>query len=269
MRCSAASATSGVCAWHRAECPLATPVTRVQVEVWGGTREPEGAESEGTARRAVFGTSRPRTPKPNCRPQAGGCRQRVPRSAEQPRATTAGRGRSRGGAGDRLGADGCGIVRCGAVRCWALPRRRWRTWSRASTSGRRSGGCGRTGERRARRRGGRAGAEAHLGGRAGMRQSGWGWWEGWKEKVRVENSLYPLTHSHRSQLNNKEIDRAQLHLVLKLSPPFGEQGAGLTCFSPCCPQFSSPRNTFNKCTSSVFPFIARETPTSRFLSSSM
>lgn len=115
MRCSAASATSGVCAWHRAECPLATPVTRVQVEVWGGTREPEGAESEGTVRRAVFGTSRPRTPKPNCRPQAGGCRQRVPRSAEQPRATTAGRGRSRGGAGDRLGADGCGTVRCGAV----------------------------------------------------------------------------------------------------------------------------------------------------------
>lgn len=199
------------------------------------------------------------------RPGAAGSECPAPRR----RAAPGDHGRAGAVPGRCRGSARRGRLRDRAVRCWALPRRRWRTWSRASTSGRRSGGCGRTGERRARRRGGRAGAEAHLGGRAGMRQSGWGWWEGWKEKARVENSLYPLTHSHRSQLNNKEIDRAQLHLVLKLSPPFGEQGAGLTCFSPCCPQFSSPRNTFNKCTSSVFPFIARETPTSRFLSSSM
>lgn len=119
VRCSAASATSGVCAWHRAECPLATPVTRVQVEVWGGTREPEGAESEGTARRAVFGTSRPRTPKPNCRPQAGGCRQRVPRSAPpsspgRPRPGGGGPGAVPGIGSARTAAGPCGAVRCGA-----------------------------------------------------------------------------------------------------------------------------------------------------------
>lgn len=115
VRCSAASATSGVCAWHRAECPLATPVTRVQVEVWGGTREPEGAESEGTARRAVFGTSRPRTPKPNCRPQAGGCRQRVPRSAPP-----SSPGRPRPGRGGPGAVPGIGSARTAAGPCGAV-----------------------------------------------------------------------------------------------------------------------------------------------------